>query len=100
MTDMQTGRPLDKALDFNSENLFEYMEFLLHNMNAGIISEQSGETIKKLFRYIKTLDVPNADEVIFEVEDMANEALCHASHYAFKAGFMEACRLIRTLQSF
>ena len=100
MIDMETSKPLDTALNFNQENLFEYMDILLHSMNTEIIGSQSIEITKKLYEYIRLLHLADAESVVFDVEDMVNAALCNNSQYAFKAGFMEACRLIRTLQSF
>ena len=100
MIDMETSKPLDKALNFNQENFFEYIDILLHNMNTEIIGSQSMRITKKLYEYIRSLHLTDEESVVFDVEDMVNEALSNNSHYAFKAGFMEACRLIKTLQSF
>lgn len=100
MIDMETSKPLDKALDFNPENIFEYIEFLLHNINADLISSQSEETMKELYEYINSLSLPDVDAFIFEAETIVNHALCQTSQYAYKAGFMEACRLMQTLRSF
>ena len=64
------------------------------------LQKQADETVRKLCKYIESLHISDAASVSFEVESMANEALSKTSSYAYKAGFMEACRLIRTLQSF
>lgn len=100
MIDVETSKPLDKALNFNPENIFEYIELILFNINAETISEQSNEIVQKLCKCIESLPISDASKIRFEVEDMVNEALCKTSHYAYKAGFIEACRLIKTLQSF
>lgn len=97
---METGRSLDKALNFNKENIFHYIDSILFDKNADTIGKQADETVKELCKYVKTLPVPDTDSVSFEVESMANTALSQTSSYAYKAGFMEACRLIKTLQSF
>lgn len=100
MTDMLTSKPLDKALDFNSENIFEYMDQLLCNMNADTSGPQAFQTTQELCRYIESLPLEDAESVAFEVESMVNNAITKNYQYSYKAGFMEACRLIRTLQSF
>lgn len=100
MVDMETSKSLDKALNFNTETIFEYIDMLLFNVNANPVGEQADETIKMLYKYIESLSIADTESAIFEVESIVNEALSQTSHYAYKAGFMEACRLIRTLQSF
>lgn len=100
MIDMETSKPLDKALNFNTGNIFEYIDLMLSDVNADTIGKQADETVRNLCKYIESLHISDADSVSFEVESMANEALSKTSSYAYKAGFMEACRLIRTLQSF
>lgn len=100
MIDTEMSKPLDKALNFNPENIFEYIESMLFDVNAEIIGTQSSEILQKLCDYIGALPMPDTDKVVFEVEDMAAEALTKTSHYAYKAGFIEACRLMKTLQSF
>lgn len=100
MIDMETSKPLDKALNFNPENLFEYLEFLLHNVNAEIISS-GAETIKEtLCEYIEALPLPDPRSARLEIEDKVTQALCESSHSAYKAGFIEACRLFKTIYSF
>jgi hypothetical protein len=96
---METQKPLDEALNFNKENIFDYLDTLLHNMNAETIGDQASGNVKRLFEYIRSLKLENTDEIIFDVEDIVNQALCDNSQYAFRAGFKEACRLIRTLET-
>lgn len=100
MIDMETSKPLDKALNFNTGNIFEYIDSMLLSANADTIGKQADETVRSLCKYIETLPISDTDSVSFEVESMANTALSQTSSYAYKAGFMEACRLLRTLQSF
>lgn len=100
MIDTEMSKPLGKALNFNSENIFEYIESMLFNVNAEMIDPQASEILQKLCSYIQTLPLSDTSKVVFQVEDMANEALTKTSHYAYKAGFIEACRLMKTLQSF
>lgn len=97
---METNKSLDKALNFNTGNIFEYIDMLLFDVNANQVGEQADETIKMLYKYIESLSIADTESAIFEVESIVNEALSQTSSYAYKAGFMEACRLIRTLQSF
>lgn len=100
MIDMEISKSLDKALNFNQENFFEYIDILLHSMNTETIGRQSMKTTEKLYKYIRSLHLADTENIVFEVEDMVTTALSDNSKYAFKAGFMEACRLIKTLQSF
>lgn len=100
MIDTEVSKPLGKALNFNSENIFEYIESMLFNVNAEMIDPQASEILQKLCSYIQTLPLSDVNKVVFQVEDMADEALTKTSHYAYKAGFIEACRLMKTLQSF
>lgn len=100
MVNTETCKPLDKALNFNNENFFDYIFLILSNINADTFGEQTNETLKNLCEYIGSLPVPDTDSVSFEVESMVSEALSQTSSYAYKAGFMEACRMIKTLQSF
>lgn len=97
---MEISKSLDKALNFNQENFFEYIDILLHSMNTETIGRQSIKTTEKLYKYIRSLHLADTENIVFEVEDMVTTALSDNSKYAFKAGFMEACRLIKTLQSF
>lgn len=100
MTKTETRRPLDKALNFNMDNIFEYISQMLFNLNVDMIGDQARETVKGLCQYIASLPVPDVDSAVFEVESLANTALAQTSDYVYKAGFIEACRLLRTLQSF
>lgn len=100
MVDILTSKALDKALNFNTENIFEYINQILFNVNADISGEQASKILKNLCEYIEVLPLPDAKSVMLEVESMVSEALAETSQYAYKAGFMEACRLMRTLQSF
>lgn len=58
---MEISKPLDKALNFNQENFFEYMDVLLHNMNTEIIGSQSMKTTKKLYKYIRSLHLADTE---------------------------------------
>lgn len=100
MTDMLTSKPLDEALNFNPENIFEHIDQLLCNMNADLSGPQADQIAQKLYQYIESLSLTDAKSVMLDVDSMVNDAILATSQYAYKAGFMEACRLIRTLQSF
>lgn len=89
---------LDEAINFNTDNIFEHLETLLSEGNAELIGAQATETVKKLCAYIEDLQQPQ--DVLFEVEDFTTQALTQVSKYAYSAGFREACRLIKTLNSF
>ncbi|HCT92477.1 MAG TPA: hypothetical protein DF613_14035 [Lachnospiraceae bacterium] len=100
MMDMETSKPLDKAISFNRENIFEYLEFLLHNLNADLVGEQAEQITQDISGYIKGLPLEDAEAAMFEINSCILSALCQTSHYAYRAGFMEACRLKETLRSF
>ena len=100
MIHVEASRPLEKALNFNSENIFEYIDEMLFQVNANQFGTQAEETLLHLFQYIKTLPISDMDSIVFEVDAMVNKALSETSSYAYRAGFMEACRLLKTLQSF
>ena len=48
MIDTEVSKPLGKALNFNSENIFEYIESMLFNVNAEMIDPQASEITETL----------------------------------------------------
>ncbi len=100
MTDMITSKPLDEALNFNQENIFDHINQLLCNMNADISGPQADQITQSLYKYIESLPLADARSVVLDVDSIVNEAILATSQYAYKAGFVEACRLMKTLQSF
>ena len=88
---------LDCALNFDSESIFEHMETLLSYHNAETICPEATHTSSNLLEYIGALDIPDVKDAVFMVEDMANAALSENCTYAYRAGFKEGVRLLRTL---
>ena len=41
MIDMETSKPLEKALNFNTGNIFEYIDLMLSDVNADTIGKQA-----------------------------------------------------------
>ncbi len=95
--EIEESKTLDETLNFNKENIFEYIEFLLFHKNADLLGEKAEYIVnEKLPAYIEQLPEDMTDNVV----SMATQALVETSHYAFMAGFKEACRLLKTLNSF
>ncbi len=88
------------ALNLDKDNIFEYLFLMMHNKNTNMIGDKSEAIINDLYKYIKSLPLPNLDSVTFEVDDMVMHALAETSRHAFEKGFIEACRLHNTLHSF
>lgn len=91
-------KTLDEALKFDDSNFFEYIFYILNQRNCNWIGPKADFTINKLNAYIKSL--PNSDDIIMIFDDLVMQAMLETSEYAYKAGFKEACRLTKTLDSF
>lgn len=97
---MEESKTLDEALHFNATNIFEYIDKLHCDANTAIIGTNAEIAMSKVYEYIKTLQLPDTEKILFDIEDMSNHAIFENAHYAYRAGFIEACRLLKTLQSF
>lgn len=95
-------KTLDEAINFNPDNIFDYLQFILHNRNADDRGDAAHVCINKLYEKIKMLSGLTEDsyDTYMEVEDLVEESLNEVSAYAYAAGFREACRLCHTLNSF
>ena len=40
------------------------------------------------------------DDEKFDLESLLTETMCDVSEYAYKSGFIDACKLLHTLNSF
>lgn len=95
-------KTLDEAINFNPNNIFDYLQFILHNRNADDRGDAAHVHIDKLYKKIHALSNLTEDSysAYMEVEDLVEESLNEVSAYAYAAGFREACRLHHTLNSF
>lgn len=99
--EIEESKTLDETLSFNKDNLFEYINFLLFHKNADLLGDKAEHIINdELASYIKQLPINGTDDIYLEASSIATQALVETSHYAFMAGFKEACRLLKTLNSF
>ena len=88
---------LDKALNFSSENFFEYIQTLLANEDPDYFGELANKDYEDI---INLLSDPEAQISVQTMDTKICHALMETSKYAYRAGFIEACRLIKTLHSF
>ena len=87
---------LDKALNFSAENFFEHIQTLLANEDPDYFGEQANKDYEDI---IKLLSNPKAQITVQTMDTKICHALMETSKYAYRAGFIEACRLIKTLHS-
>lgn len=95
-------KTLDEAINFNQDNIFDYLHFILFNRNADDRGDDAQVYIDKLYERVQSLSDLTKDsyQTYMEVEDLVENALNNVSDYAYNAGFREACRLWKTLNSF
>lgn len=95
-------KTLDEAINFNQDNIFDYLHFILSNRNADDRGDDAQVYIDKLYERVQSLSDLTKDSyhTYMEVEDLVENALNNVSDYAYNAGFREACRLWKTLNSF
>lgn len=98
----EESKTMDEAISFNKDNIFDYLHFILFNRNADDRGDAANNYICKLYEKIKSLPIPteNSYDTYQEIEDLIENSLNEVSDYAYNAGFREACRLWRTLNSF
>ena len=98
----EQNKTMDEAINFNKDNIFDYLHFILFNRNADDRGDAANNYICKLYEKIKSLEVPteNSNNTYMEIEDLIESSLNEVSDYAYNAGFREACRLWKTLTSF
>lgn len=93
------AKTFEETLDFNKSNIFEYIDIILGYQNTDRHGKEAVQEVLKLYDYIRSLPFPNPDSVLIEIDDFVMDALNKTSDYAFRAGFIAACKLKNTLQS-
>lgn len=93
MIDTEVSKPLGKALNFNSENIFEYIESMLFNVNAEMIDPQASEILQKLCSYIQTLPLSDTSKVVFQVEDMADSGII-SKNFPYRSSLLLVGRIL------
>lgn len=98
----EQGKTLDEAINFNQDNIFDYLHFILHNRNVDDRGDKVNSILDKIYDKLDELSklTDNSHDVYFNLETSIEEALCEVAYLNYDAGFREACRLQRTLNSF
>lgn len=92
-------KTLDEAINFNKDNIFEYLSQIIYERNGNLYGEKSNDILREILSLLEAL--PGAEyNIISGCEDLVNQALVETSQYAYSSGFREACRLMHTLHSF
>lgn len=95
---MEESKTLNEAVDFNKDNIFEYIFFIHHSRNADKLGEAAALKQEKIMQSIYSSNMGEDEK--FELEALLTETMCDVSEYAYKSGFIEACKLLHTLNSF
>lgn len=95
-------KTLDEAINFNQDNIFDYLHFILHNRNVNDRGDKVNDILNKAYDEIKALSelTKDSNNVYFNLEMSIEEAVNEVAYLNYDAGFREACRLLRTLNSF
>lgn len=95
---MEESKTLNETVDFNKDNIFDYIFFIHHSKNADKFGKEATSKQEKI---IKGICSSNMDEdKKFDFESLLTEVMCDVSEYAYKSGFIDACKLMHTLNSF
>lgn len=95
---MEESKTLSEAVDFNKDNIFEYIFFIHHSRNADKFGETAAPKHKEIIQSIFSSSMGEDEK--FNLESLLAETMCDVSEYAYKSGFIDACKLMRTLGSF
>ncbi len=90
-------KTLEEAINFNNDNIFEHINFLQFSQNANFSGEDADKKVDEINTFLQNHDF--SFEICSEVNDKVLQALNYTSDYAYKSGFREAIRLIKTLYS-
>ncbi len=95
---MEKSKSLNETIDFNKNNIFDYIFFIHHNLNADKLGSIA---VPKQEKIVETIYSSNMrDDEKFDLESLLTETMCDVSEYAYKSGFIDACKLLHTLNSF
>lgn len=95
---MEESKTMDEAVDFNKDSIFEYIFFMHHSQNADKFGKTATPKQEKIINTIYSSGM--GEDEMFDLESLLNETMCDVSDYAYKSGFIAACKLVRTLNSF
>lgn len=95
---MEECKTLNKAIDFNKDNIFDYIFFIQFSRNADKFGEIASSKQEKIVQSIYSSNMETDKKS--DLESLLTETMCDVSEYAYKSGFIEACKLMRTLNSF
>lgn len=95
---MEESKTLNEAVDFNKDNIFEYIFFIHHSRNADKFGKTATPKQEKIIQGIYSSNMGENER--FELESLLTETMCDVSEYAYKSGFIDACKLMHTLNSF
>lgn len=98
----EESKTMDESINFNKDNIFDYLHFILYNRNADERGDVANNVIDKFYEKVQTLAelTENSSDTYMEVEELVETAFKEISDYSYDSGFREACRLWRTLNSF
>lgn len=91
-------KTLEESINFNKDNLFEYIRFIQFHQNANCSGKKADKLLESLNEYMNSMSI--SCNIKMEINDVIIQALNEVSDYAYEAGFKEACRLIRTINTF
>lgn len=95
---MEESKTLNEAIDFNKDNIFDYIFFIHHSRNADKLGRMA---VPKQEKIVQTICSSNmGEDEKFDLESLLTETMCDVSEYAYKSGFIDACKLMHTLNSF
>lgn len=91
-------KTLEESVHFDKDNLFEYIRFIQFQQNVNCFGDRADLLLKSLNDYLVSVSLPH--EIQSEINDKLIETMTEVSDYAYESGFKEACRLIRTINTF
>lgn len=86
---------LNTEINFTEEKLMDMLEQILFYENINRCGEEADELIDQAEDYIRNENI--SPDVQFKLCDYCSDISARASTHAFKVGFKEGVRLLRTL---
>lgn len=95
---MEESKTLNEAIDFNKDNIFDFIFFIHHSRNADKLGKIAVPKQEKIVQIIYSSNMGEDEKL--DLESLLTETMCDVSEYAYKSGFIDACKLMHTLNSF
>lgn len=95
---MEESKTLNEAIDFNKDNIFDFIFFIHHSRNADKLGKIAVPKHEKIVQIIYSSNMGEDEKL--DLESLLTETMCDVSEYAYKSGFIDACKLMHTLNSF